>query len=133
MRRPVFLAHGDGSDGVTQHSALSTQHSALSNARVLVVDDEARNVRLLKLLLATHGYSVLTAAGGDEALQIIADERPDLILLDVMLPGIDGFEVCRRVREWEMEAYGHAPVLPVVMVTALSATDHRVKGLDAGA
>ena len=103
------------------------------SARILIVDDEARNVRLLRLLLTTQGYTTLTASSGDEALAIITAEPPDLILLDVMLPGIDGFEVCRRIRAWEEGFYGHTPVLPVVMVTALSATDDRVQGLDVGA
>src|SRR5262245_18778156 len=66
-------------------------------ATILVVDDEERNVRLMEALLLPRGYTVLTASNGEEALQQVHWQRPDLILLDVMMPGLDGFEVCRRL------------------------------------
>ena len=96
-------------------------------ARVLVVDDQPANVRLLEAILVTRGYDVRTAASGEEALARMAESEPDLVLLDIVMPGIDGYEVCRRIRERVETAY-----LPVVMVTA-SGDEQKVKALEAGA
>ena len=96
--------------------------------KVLVVDDTAVNVKLLGDLLAVKGYTVITAASGKEALEKIEAERPDLVLLDVMMPGMTGYEVCRRLRENPATL-----MLPVVMVTALDPAQERVKGIEAGA
>ncbi len=97
-------------------------------ARVLVVDDTERNVKLLADLLTFKGYSVLTAGGGKEALERIAAEQPDIVLLDVMMPDMNGYDVCRKIREAPATA-----TLPVVMVTALDPANERVKGIEAGA
>jgi adenylate cyclase len=97
-------------------------------ARILVVDDTPENVLLLSAVLEKKGYEVVTASSGAEALQRIATERLDLVLLDVVMPQMSGYEVCRRIRE--NPAGG---VLPVVMVTALDPGQERIKGLDAGA
>jgi class 3 adenylate cyclase len=97
-------------------------------SKILVVDDNPQNVKLLADLLAVKGYSVITAASGHEALEKIANEHPDLILLDVMMPGINGYEVCKAVR-----ANPATAILPVVMVTALDPREERIKGLEAGA
>jgi class 3 adenylate cyclase len=97
-------------------------------AKVLVVDDTPQNVKLLADLLSVKGYAVVTAASGPEALDKVEAERPDLVLLDVMMPGMSGYEVCRRIRE--NPATG---ILPVVMVTALDPGQERLKGLEAGA
>jgi class 3 adenylate cyclase len=97
-------------------------------AKILVVDDTANNVKLLKDLLTMKGYAVVTASSGPEGLEQIDKERPDLVLLDVMMPGMNGYDVCRRIRE--NPATG---VLPVVMVTALDPGPERIKGLEAGA
>ncbi len=97
-------------------------------AKILVVDDTPHNVKLLADLLTVKGYSVVTAASGPEALQRVETEQPDLVLLDVVMPGMSGYEVCRRIRE--DPATG---ILPVVMVTALDPGQERVKGLEAGA
>ncbi|OGL20374.1 MAG: guanylate cyclase [Candidatus Rokubacteria bacterium RIFCSPLOWO2_12_FULL_71_19] len=97
-------------------------------AKILVVDDTPHNVKLLADLLAVKGYTVATAASGREALDKVATERPDLVLLDVMMPELSGYEVCRRIRDDPATA-----MLPVVMVTALDPAQERVKGLDAGA
>jgi adenylate cyclase len=99
----------------------------LPGARVLVVDDQAANVRLLEALLVPRGYNVSTASSGEEALALVAESEPDLVLLDIVMPGIDGYEVCRRIRERIETAY-----LPVVMVTA-SGDEQKVKALEAGA
>lgn len=96
--------------------------------KVLVVDDNPQNMKLLADMLLVEGYAVVTAASGPEALEQVEAERPDLILLDVMMPGMNGYEVCRRIRE--NPAYG---ILPVVMVTALDPAEERINGLEAGA
>jgi adenylate cyclase len=100
----------------------------VSQAKILVVDDTAQNVRLLADLLTAKGYEVATAASGAEALEKVEKEQPDLVLLDVVMPGMSGYEVCRKIRENPPTA-----TLPVVMVTALDPGQERVKGLDAGA
>ncbi|MGH7311859.1 MAG: response regulator, partial [Candidatus Rokuibacteriota bacterium] len=97
-------------------------------ARILVVDDTPHNVKLLADLLGARGYAVTTAAAGSEALALIEKECPDLVLLDVVMPQMSGYEVCRKIRENPATA-----ILPVVMVTALDPAQERVKGLDAGA
>ena len=97
-------------------------------AKLLVVDDTALNVKLLADLLRAKGYAVETAASGQEALEKIAAGPPDLVLLDVMMPEMSGYEVCARIR-----ANPETAMLPVVMVTALDAGQERVKGIEAGA
>jgi class 3 adenylate cyclase len=98
------------------------------SAKILVVDDTANNVKLLRDLLTMKGYAVVTASSGPEGLEQIDKEHPDLVLLDVMMPGMNGYDVCRRIRE--NPATG---ILPVVMVTALDPGPERIKGLEAGA
>src|ERR1051325_10084286 len=98
------------------------------SARILVVDDIAANVRLLEAKLAAEYFEVVTASSGPEALDIIERNAPDIVLLDVMMPEMDGFEVCSRIR-----ANAKTRFLPVVMVTALSDPADRVRGLEAGA
>lgn len=97
-------------------------------AKILVVDDTPRNVKLLADLLSVKGYDVTTADSGREALSKLEAEQPDLILLDVVMPEMSGYEVCRKVRENAATA-----MLPVIMVTALDPAEERVKGIDAGA
>ncbi len=98
------------------------------SARVLVVDDILPNVKLLEAKLSSEYYDVLTATSGEEALAKIVSDSPDIVLLDVMMPGMDGFEVCKRIKE--NPAIAH---IPVVMVTALTDASDRVRGLQAGA
>lgn len=98
------------------------------SARVLVVDDILPNVKLLEAKLSGEYYDVLTATNGEEALRRIAEDSPDIVLLDVMMPGMDGFEVCRRIKSNPDMAH-----IPVVMVTALTDPQERVRGLEAGA
>ena len=97
-------------------------------ARVLVVDDILANVKLLEARLSAEYFEILTAYSGKEALDILARERVDVALLDVMMPGMDGFELCRRIK-----AQPHLAHLPVIMVTALDQPSDKVQGLDAGA
>jgi two-component system cell cycle response regulator len=97
-------------------------------ARVLVVDDILSNVKLLEAKLSAEYFEVVTAFNGLEALAKVEAHEPDIILLDVMMPGMDGFEVCRRIKQNPKTAH-----VPVVMVTALDQPSDRVAGLDAGA
>ncbi len=95
---------------------------------ILVVDDEPRNVKLLASHLKSDGFKPITADNGKKALELAASKNPDVILLDVMMPDMDGFEVTRRLK-----ADSRTQHIPVVLVTSLDGSDNRVKGLDAGA
>jgi diguanylate cyclase (GGDEF)-like protein len=97
-------------------------------ARILIVDDHQDNVELLQARLEARGYEIDTATDGQEALARVAAMPPDLILLDVMMPIIDGIEVARRLK-----ADTTLPFIPIIMQTALDATESKVEGLDAGA
>ena len=97
-------------------------------ARVLVVDDKPVNVRLLEAKLTAEYYDVITAASGDEALERVKSDHPDLILLDIMMPEMDGFEVCEAIKADPATAH-----IPVVMITALNEQADRVRGLEVGA
>jgi two-component system cell cycle response regulator len=97
-------------------------------ARVLVVDDVDANVRLLEAKLTIEYYEVLTASDGPTAIRVAAEQKPDIILLDVMMPGMDGFETCRRIKADPATSH-----IPVVLVTALDGREDRIVGLDAGA
>ncbi|MCG6952415.1 MAG: response regulator [Betaproteobacteria bacterium] len=96
--------------------------------KVLVVDDTPANVKLLADLLKVKGYEVATAANGDEGLAKVASEQPDIVLLDIMMPGKSGYDVCRTIR-----ANPDTALLPVVLVTSLDPNQERVKGMEAGA
>lgn len=98
------------------------------SARILVVDDILPNVKLLEAKLMSQYYEVVTASNGAEALEKVESENPDIILLDVMMPGMDGFEVCTRLKQNPKTAH-----IPVVMVTALTDTQDKIRGLEAGA
>ena len=98
------------------------------SARVLVVDDVEINIKLLEAKLASEYYEVLSATNGRAGLELAEKEAPDIVLLDVMMPGMDGFEACRRLKANPETAH-----LPVVMVTALSDASDRLRGLEAGA
>ena len=96
--------------------------------KILVVDDTPANIKLLADLLQHKGYEVTTAVNGEEALAAIAKQPPDLVLLDIMMPGLNGYEVCRKIRENPATA-----LLPVVLCTSLDPTQERLKGIEAGA
>lgn len=97
-------------------------------AKVLVVDDTPQNVKLLADILMAKGYTAITAASGEEALSKFAAETPDIVLLDIMMPGLSGYDVCRRIRADPATA-----LLPVVLVTSLDPHAERLKGIEAGA
>jgi signal transduction histidine kinase len=96
--------------------------------RILIVDDERRNAELLKVMLIPEGYVLLTATSGEDALGLLADEQPDLILLDVMMPGMDGYQVATKIKQ--NPATNN---IPVIMLTALDDRNARMLGLNAGA
>src|SRR5881296_814332 len=96
--------------------------------KILVVDDMPVNVKLLADLLTVKGYTVVTAASGAEALTKVDKEQPGLVLLDVMMPGMSGYDACRKIR-----ANPATVMLPIIMVTALDPAQERVKGIEAGA
>jgi len=98
-----------------------------NNGTILVVDDQPLNVELLENDLQEYGYDVITAYDGATALEKMELEQPDLVLLDVMMPGMDGFEVCRRIKGNQ-----ETILTPVVMVTALADKKDRIRGLEAG-
>jgi DNA-binding response OmpR family regulator len=93
--------------------------------RILVVDDEPRYVRLMEANLISEGYDVMKGYDGQSAVEMVADNKPDLVLLDVMMPGLDGFGACERIREFSS--------IPIIMVTAKGEEQDRVRGLDVGA
>ncbi len=97
----------------------------VKKATVLVVDDEAHVLKLVKANLEPSGYKILTATDGEQAIETIEREMPDLVILDLMLPKMDGYEVCRRVREFS--------TVPVIMLTARSAQVDLIHGFEVGA
>ena len=98
------------------------------SARILVVDDLAPNLHLLKVKLQAEYYDVVTARSGYEALDIAGKEKLDLILMDAMMPGMNGFEACEKLKQNPKTWH-----IPVIMVTALEETKDRIAGLEAGA
>src|SRR3981081_1029830 len=99
-----------------------------SPQRILVVDDNESNRMIIAIRLKAHGYEVLQADDGEKALAGATKERPDLILLDIMMPKINGIEVCRRLK-----SDATMPFTPIILVTAKASSDDVVAGLDAGA
>src|SRR6266545_5724184 len=95
--------------------------------RILIADDNAMNLDILQTRLAVHGYDILTATDGEAALALACEKQPDLILLDIMMPKLDGFEVCRRLR-----GDGALPFMPIILVTARTDSKDVVAGLEAG-
>ena len=93
--------------------------------KILIIEDEEGIIHLLNLYLKDAGYDVVVARDGADGLALHARERPDLVILDIMLPALDGFEVCRRVRVWSKT--------PILMLTARGSEDDRIQGLELGA
>ena len=109
-------------------TAVDLVEAPAGRSRILVVDDHAVNCELLEAMLLPHGFQVEQAYSGHDAVQFARTERPDLILLDVNMPGMDGFEVARTLR-----ADATTRLIPIVMVTALGDLEHRVRGIESGA
>src|SRR5436305_3786786 len=93
--------------------------------KILIIDDEVNIIQVIRLYLEQNGYTVLSAADGIAGLELHAREKPDLVILDLMLPALDGMEVCRRIRAWANT--------PILMLTARQAEEDRISGLEAGA
>jgi class 3 adenylate cyclase len=110
------------------HNEPSSARALGCRGLVLVVDDDEANRMLLRDLLETHGYEIVEAENGEQALQKVEQRPPDVILLDVMMPRLDGFEVCRRLKNDARTAH-----IPILIVTALSERMERMKGIAAGA
>ena len=98
-----------------------------NKAKILAVDDEPKNVKLLEALLVPQGYEVTTALNGKEALQLIEKNEIDLVMLDIMMPECDGFEVTRRLRSQEK-----TQLIPIMLITSLTGSEERTKGIEAG-
>ena len=112
--------------GTNSPSALKSPVTPLG--RILVVDDNFDNVEIIATRLRFRGYDVIESTNGEEALKAVHAQEPDLILLDVMLPDIDGYEIARRIKGNE-----DLPFIPIILVTARDSTQDKVTGLDAGA
>src|ERR1700720_1026556 len=93
--------------------------------KILVIEDEANIVQLIRLYLEQANFTVITASDGFAGLELHAREHPDLVILDLMLPAMDGMEVCRRIRSWANT--------PILMLTARQSEENRIAGLDMGA
>jgi DNA-binding response OmpR family regulator len=106
---------------------MMTSNSSTRRATVLVVDDTPETLSLLTDMLDQAGFTVLIATDGDGALQLVDQVTPDLVLMDAMMPGIDGFEACRRLKREKLLSH-----LPVIFMTGLADTEHVVEGLAAG-
>ncbi len=113
---------------MNQHQTAPAPSANETPATVLIVDDEAWNLMLAEAILEDDGYRILTAENGEQALARVADEKPDAILLDVMMPRLDGFEVCRRLKSSRRTFF-----IPILMLTALADAQSKIKGLEAGA
>src|SRR3954466_12725937 len=122
-------------DGPTPSPAIRPTQGAMTMAgsTVLVVDDEPRIVEFLEENLRADDYSVLTAADGEEAIDLLARSRPDVMLLDVVLPGMSGIDVCRRVRAGDLGHDPWDPDMPIIMLSATAEHTDRVRGLSRGA
>src|SRR5437763_2802434 len=95
------------------------------NMKILIIEDEANIVQLIRLYLEQAGFTVLAASDGAAGLELHAREHPDLVILDLMLPALDGMEVCRRIRAWAST--------PILMLTARQGEEDRIAGLELGA
>ena len=111
-----------------RESDLAQPAAGARSAYVLIVDDERRNRDLLEVMLSAEGYDIATAEGGTEALRMVAERRPDLVLLDVMMPGMNGYEVAAALKLDPVTAQ-----VPIILVTALDDRNSRIHGLSAGA
>lgn len=102
--------------------------AALNRTRVLVVDDEVYIAHILEFSLGMEGFDVVTASSGLEALELLATEHPDLVVLDIMMPGVDGYEVCSRIRQGQQHRD-----LPIVMLSANHGEAEKQRAMDEGA
>lgn len=104
------------------------ENISLRNSKILVVDDVPVNIKLQRTYLSAVGYEVVDAKDGEEALEMVESEMPDLILLDVMMPRMNGFQVCQKLKNGDATRF-----IPIIMVTALNELEDKIKGIEAGA
>ena len=123
-----FVKNSESGDAQMLKSQTEKGYTMKAKPVILVVDDQPENIELLEAHLVPQGYEVLRAENGEAALQAIGENAVDLVLLDVMMPKLDGFEVCRRIKGDQ-----RLRNIPVVMLTSLSAKEDRIKGIEAGA
>jgi putative two-component system response regulator len=123
---PGLLKHEMGP--LSERAMEEYARQKLRAPKILVIDDKLDTVLLLRELLSSRGYEVLTATEADEGKELVHTEKPDLVLLDVVMPGKSGYEVCRELKEDPMTR-----LIPIVMITGLSDRDDRVRGIEAGA
>ncbi len=121
-------AGATGQDGEASGERSRPGLMKATDSLILIVDDNPDNLEIISTRLEFRGYHVVTAERGEEAIRIVNEERPDLMLLDIMMPDMDGYEVARRIRATEDLAY-----IPIIFVTARDSTEDKVTGLDAGA
>src|SRR2546423_9973851 len=114
--------------GRAERNVAMTVDTAIDNASILIVDDDSRERELLEVMLAPQGYQLRTARGGEEALGAVLSDPPDLILLDVLMPGMDGYQVARQIKSNRATRN-----IPVIMLTALEDRQARIAGLRCGA
>ena len=126
MRASTLLTDDDRTEQTPIARLIEEDHAP--RGRIVVVDDCRTTLVLMQRLLERDGHTVLTAVNGEEALELVARERPDLVLMDVMMPGRDGFETCRALKQ-----NASTRLIPIVLVTALQDTRDKVRGLKAGA
>ena len=100
----------------------------MGNNTILIIDDNENDIKLLKGMLKSENYNLLSALRGEEGLKIVADTPPDLILLDVLMPEMDGFEVCRQLKQEKKTR-----IIPILMITALKEKEYCLKALEEGA
>ena len=105
----------------------------MAESTVLVVDDEPLILEFLTENLLADDFSVLTAGSGEEAIELLGASRPDVVLLDVVLPGMSGYDICRRLREGDAVIDPWDPDLPIIMLSAKAEHTDRVRGLNRGA
>src|SRR5579872_6801416 len=119
--QPILSAH-------THTTSMKTGAPRRRTQRILLVDDNPDNLMLLEALLSNRGYDVSTAASAEEARDLVTEHAPDLILLDVILPGRNGYDLCRELKEDPITR-----LIPVVLITGLADPADRVRGIQAGA
>src|SRR5438445_2942411 len=107
---------------------MNTKAPVASRGTILVVDDERTSLKVLVAVLTTQGYRVQSANSGETALEMVVAALPELVLLDIVMPGIDGFEVCRRLKACDQTSH-----IPVIFLSATTETEERVQGFKLGA
>jgi len=126
-KEALLQAKLTGFNEVNFFSSISQEHSD-DNPTILVADDDPKNLKIMKAMLGSMGYRIMACDSGPSALSVIRETPPDLVILDVMMPGMDGFEICKRIKCREGTRQ-----IPVILLTALNDRDSKIQGIEAGA